>query len=130
MAYDDDRRHLHDSLETALGTRATETLMTYLPPVPWSEFATRAQLEDVRLELDGVRLELKGEIAELRGEMRQGFGELKGEFGELKGQFGELKGEVGILAGRVDAMTSRILLGQVASAGTLFALLLAADRLF
>lgn len=115
MAYDDDRRHLHDSLETALGARATDTLMTYLPPVPWTEFATRAQLE-------GVRLELKGEIAELRGEMRQGFGELRGEFGELRGEFGKL-------SGRMDAMTAKIIVGNVATAGALVALVLGASRL-
>jgi hypothetical protein len=61
-------------LEEVHGTRVAEAMMEVLAPLPWTEVATRADLERLSTELRGeisqLRAELRGEMAELRGEMR------------------------------------------------------------
>ena len=76
-----------------LGEEEAETLMESLPPVVWTQLATKDDLaaleERLRAEMNGQFALLRGEFAELKGE----FAELKGEFAELKGEFAELRGE-------------------------------------
>jgi hypothetical protein len=59
---DDDRRYLYELLERSLDARSAAILMARLPPVGWSDLATRQDVE-------ALRAELKGEMAELRGEV-------------------------------------------------------------
>ena len=84
-----------------LGEEEAETLMESLPPVVWSQLATKDDLaaleERLRAEMNGQFAQLRGEFAELKGE----FAELKGEFAELKGDLAEFKGEVALQLARL-----------------------------
>jgi len=64
-----------------------EIAMNAMPPIPFHEFVTKA---DLHAGLGELRGELKADIGEVRAEM----GELRGEMGELRGEMGELRGEL------------------------------------
>jgi len=42
---EDSRHHLHNTLDDLLGPQDAGTLMAYLPPVGWSDVATRRDLD-------------------------------------------------------------------------------------
>ena len=57
MAITETTRHqLFQRLEESLGPEAAATLMEHLPPVGWSDVATKRDLDHLRTELE-VRLE-------------------------------------------------------------------------
>ncbi|MGH9185025.1 MAG: hypothetical protein ACRD0U_04280 [Acidimicrobiales bacterium] len=133
MPYDDDRRHLADRLEGVLGDRAATTLMSHLPPVPWTELATRSDITGVRGEI----AELRGEVREFRGEMREFKGEVRGEMSELRGEMAELRGEMAELRGEmaglraeIRGLTPRLALASLGTSGALFGLVAAAVAVF
>jgi hypothetical protein len=75
MPVDERKRHLvRTGLEEVHGTEVADALMEMLAPLPWSEVATRDDLDRFGVELRGemaqLRAELRGEMAELRGELR------------------------------------------------------------
>ncbi len=115
MSYDDDRLELYTALQATLGAKPASTLMASLPPVPWNEFATKADLAGVR-----------GEIAQLRGE----FAELRGEFAELRGEFAELRGEIAELRGEIAGLVPKMMVANVVTTGVLVGAVLAIARLF
>jgi len=63
-----------------LGEEEAETLMESLPPVVWTQLATK---EDLAALEERLRAEMNGQFALLRGEMA----ELKGEIVNQKGEF-------------------------------------------
>lgn len=81
---DDARYRLHQRLEHVLGPDEAGTLMAHLPPVAWSDIATKQDLLDLRHELkgdiEGLRRDLGGDIDGLRRDidgLRQGFDGLR-----------------------------------------------------
>jgi len=84
---DEAARHaLYRSLEAAIGPEATSTMMTLLPPVGWSEVATRDDLRQLEASL-GQRLgaleaRLDGRIAGLEGHAAERMAGLEGHVAE------------------------------------------------
>lgn len=71
MSVSQSQRHqLFQWLEEAMGPERAAVMMDLLPPVGWSDLATKT---DVAM----VRIEVKGEMAELRGEMAHGFARMQ-----------------------------------------------------
>lgn len=66
MPVDDRSPQLHRKLIELLGAEDADTLMTRLPPVPWNEIATRADVDSA--------------VDRLRSEMHVGFADLRTEF--------------------------------------------------
>ncbi|QBI20854.1 hypothetical protein ER308_15600 [Egibacter rhizosphaerae] len=72
------RLRLLRKLESVLGAEEAETLMTYLPPVDWSQLATNDHVDqridalrsDLRAELADTRAELRAEITDTRSQIR------------------------------------------------------------
>lgn len=83
MAIDETRRELFTLLDERLGTRAAALLMAELPPAGWRDFATKRDIDALRIattrDMDVLRSELRGEMAELRGDMKGLRGEVKQE---------------------------------------------------
>ena len=73
-----ERFKLQQALIQVIGAEPTETLMANLPPVPWTELATKSDLARLSTELRGemaqlrsdLRSELRTEMAEFRGDLR------------------------------------------------------------
>lgn len=67
MSIDERARHeLRMRLEEVLGTDEATTLMHYLPPMDWSEIATKRDLDQLA---DRLRVEIHREGGALRTEM-------------------------------------------------------------
>jgi len=67
------RYHLHQKLEQVLGAEEATTLMEHLPPVGWSEMATKHDIGDLRASIGELSAATKHDIGELRasiGELR------------------------------------------------------------
>ena len=58
---EEDRYHLHQQLDEAVGEKGANTAMELLPPVGWAEVATNRDLDQL-----GERLEGRIERVELR----------------------------------------------------------------
>ncbi len=91
-----------------LGEEEAETLMESLPPVVWSQLATKddlAALENrLRAEMKGEFALLRGEFVELKGELTGIDGELTkidGKFAGIDGKFAELRGEIALQLARL-----------------------------
>lgn len=71
MVVDERSRHeLHLRLEGALGPEPAATLMEHLPPIDWSEFARKSDIETLGLVLRTEMAATKHElIALFRGEI-------------------------------------------------------------
>ncbi|MGH2810372.1 MAG: hypothetical protein ACRDIA_05770 [Actinomycetota bacterium] len=60
MAVDERSRHaLHSKLEKVLGEVEAVTLMELVPPVGWSEVATKRDLDVLRWDLDALRSDFR-----------------------------------------------------------------------
>ena len=82
---------LHDLLRQPLGEEAANKLMEFLPAVPWTELATKQDIELLRShDLVLLRNDLHGGMAELRSELRGEMAELRTE---LRGEMAELRAE-------------------------------------
>jgi hypothetical protein len=85
MAIDEQSRHrLHAKLEELLGEVEAATLMEHLPPVGWSDVATKRDLELTSRHLDEMesRFDLKLDALESRviGKMNERFVEIQRNF--------------------------------------------------
>ena len=112
---DENRRELFDLLEPTIGSRGAALLMARLPPMDWTELATKR-------DLDALRAELRGEMTGLRGEMA----ELRGEMAGLRGEMAELRGE---LRGEMRAQLPKLVAANIASMVGVAGLVLAAGAL-
>ena len=69
------RRHeLYNGLALVIGPELTETLMSFLPPVPFIDLATKDDIAglgtELRTEMTELRTEMTGFKAEVRSELR------------------------------------------------------------
>lgn len=91
-----------------LGEEEAETLMESLPPVVWSQLATKDDLgaleERLMSAMDTKFTEFKSEI---RGELTEFKSEIRGELGVMKGEFGVMKGELTAIEGRWSLQLAR-----------------------
>ncbi len=102
MTVDDRTRlNLHRKLDAVLGPEEADTLMAHLPPVTWSEIATKDDLQTL--------------ATTLRSEMHVGFADLRTEIGAVRTEI-------------ADAMTRQIK-WMVTFAAAWSSLLIAAVRL-
>ena len=95
------RQQLYHGLHSAIGPEATDTLMSYLPPVPIAELATKVDIGLLKADITDLQddiTELRGNITELRREMVELTTELRSEMvdlrTELRSEMAELKSEL------------------------------------
>jgi hypothetical protein len=64
------KRRLHARLCEVIGTEEADILMEQLPPITWTEFATKRDLDELRIatkhDIDELRIATKHDIDELR----------------------------------------------------------------
>ena len=71
MPVSESQRHqLFEWFQEAMGPERAAVMMDLLPPVGWSDLATKA-------DLHALRAELRGDIARLEGRMDHGFGRMQ-----------------------------------------------------
>ena len=74
---DEIRSDLHQYLKETMGEQHGNALMALLPPVGWTDLATKQDLahqsELTAREFAAVRAEMRSEFAAVRAEMRTGF---------------------------------------------------------
>lgn len=97
------RLELHHRLDEALGPDHAATLMDSLPPISWTELATKADLADLRAELDlrFDRVDLRFEQIDLR------FEQIDGRFEQIDGRFEQLDGRLTLMDGRFEQIDGR-----------------------
>lgn len=49
---DSSRASLFSSMSSLIGTEDAETLMTMIPPIPWRDFATKQDIENLKVTFD------------------------------------------------------------------------------
>jgi hypothetical protein len=124
------RRDLHRKLESVLGEREALTLMEHLPPVGWSDVATRRDVDTLRTDMDALGKELR---AELRGEV----GSLRTDVNTLSAAVdalgAALRGEIASVEGRLRqemaAQTRTLVFAMIGTMVALAALVLTASAL-
>jgi len=100
MARDPRSRHeLKRKLEEALGQEAADTLMEALPPHPWDELATKADVALLRTDVEALRADV--------GVLKSDVGVLKSDVGALKSDVGALKSDVTLLRRDVERLEER-----------------------
>jgi hypothetical protein len=74
MAIDERLRlNIHAKLTELLGSEEATALIEHIMPVPWTDVATKDDLQLMRADIDGFRAEIRADMADLRTEMHQGF---------------------------------------------------------
>lgn len=128
MAVDERARHeLRARLEEILGTDEATTLMHYLPPMDWSEVATKRDLDQLA---DRLRAEMRELFGDVRRELHQEVGGLRRELHqEIGGLRRELHQEIGGLRSDMSAQGRNLFFGMLASNATLVGLVFAAMKL-
>ncbi|KAA0233472.1 MAG: hypothetical protein EDR02_13380 [Actinobacteria bacterium] len=100
MTVDEPRRHaLYTRLEHVLGAEHATTFMQLTPPTEWTDFATKHDLEALRVGLearmDRLEAEMRAEIQSLRAEILGEMQSLRAEIlGEMQGLRAEILGEM------------------------------------
>jgi hypothetical protein len=128
-----DRLRLFETARRSWGDEAAATLMDLLPPLDWSQVATKQDLAELRSDL-------RAEIADLRGELHREIGSVRAEIaglradltGEITGVRAELKSDIADLRSEVHLRfaehTRTIVLAVVGSNVALVGLTYAAAR--
>jgi hypothetical protein len=120
MTADEQARHrLHQRLDDVLGHDEAGTLMSSLPPIDWTQLATRDDLLVLRTELGGFRTELGGfriELDGFRAEVDRRFVEVDRHFVEVDRRFDEVDRRFDALEERLDTRldaTEHHILGEM-----------------
>jgi hypothetical protein len=75
------RHRLYETIKQAWGEDNAAELMSYLPPVGWSDVATKGDLDThraaTRQDLVLLGAELRGEVAQLGAELREDLAKLE-----------------------------------------------------
>jgi hypothetical protein len=89
-AHEEIRYRLQRKLTELVGEEEAAALMASLPPVAWTDLATKDDLialeRNLRAELRGSLSELRGEISELRGELHSEIGSVRSEIGSVRSE--------------------------------------------
>jgi len=85
------RYHLHQKLEQVLGAEEATTLMEHLPPVGWSEMATKHDIGDLRASIGELSAATKHDIGDLRASIGELSAATKHDISELRASIGELR---------------------------------------
>ena len=154
MSVDEGARfRLFESAQRQLGHDEAVTLMEMLPPLPWSDVATKEDLSslgaamksdlavlgsELRAEMSQLKGELRSDMSDLKGELRSDMSDLKGELrsemsdlkGELRSEMSQLKGELKAeIADRTSSVVRTMVLAMIANNAAVFGLSFAAARL-
>ncbi len=82
-----DRLDLRQEFERLFNNkRIAEIAMQAMPPIDYSQLATKEDLAALDARLTGDMSQLRGEFAQLRGEFAQLRGEMHGEFGKIRSE--------------------------------------------
>ena len=108
LAIDEEARYaLYRRLEEVLGQPYAGTMIASLPPVPWSDFATKRDLEALEARITGRFDRLEGTLDRRFGEIDARFGEIGRRFGEIDRRFGEVDARFGEVDARFGEMFAR-----------------------
>ncbi|TVR21457.1 MAG: hypothetical protein EA389_15000 [Ilumatobacter sp.] len=73
-----ERHHLYEVLKAHLGAASADTLMNLIPPIGWSDLATKSDLASTKAELTaeiaGLRGDMAREISTAQSELSRTFG--------------------------------------------------------
>ncbi|MGY6502485.1 MAG: hypothetical protein ACXIVQ_16490 [Acidimicrobiales bacterium] len=103
MAVTENARHkLYQRLESVIGPDEADTIMELLPPVGWSQVATKDDLHQLEARVDtrfdALETSLRSEIASLGSELRSDTGTLRSDMvilgSELRSDIGTLRTEL------------------------------------
>lgn len=85
MAFtEESRRRLHRELTGVMGEEGATLVVEHLPPMDWTDLATKRDLADTKAEL-------RGEMAMLRAEMTAGFALVNERFNSMEERFTSLE---------------------------------------
>lgn len=75
-----ERHHLYESLKIHLGSESADTLMNLIPPIDWSELATKSDFRRIDERIDAMSetmataMATKTDLAEMRADLMRTFG--------------------------------------------------------
>jgi len=81
---EESRYRLFKRLEQTLGADDANTLMEHLPPVGWSDVATKVDLDHLHAATQADLAEVRGDVAQLLGATRADIAELRGDIALLR----------------------------------------------
>jgi hypothetical protein len=123
MSISEQSRHqLYQRLEEILGPGPAATLMEHLPPVGWSDVATKRDLE----ALEG---RLQGQFGQEFGRVHEEFGRVHEELGRVWQEFGRVHEELGRVREEIAGWGRTIVLTNVAAVMAAVGFAFAAARL-
>ncbi len=94
-----DRLDLRQGLERVLSDpRLAAIAMEAMPPIDYSQLATKSDLVALGLSIDGRFAEVDGHFAQVEGR----FAEVEGRFAQIEGRFTAVEGKVDALDGKID----------------------------
>ena len=137
MAADESVRYrLQRKLEELVGPEEATELMASTPPFPWTELATKRDLDLLGRELRGEMRELRGELLERIGALEAKIGGVEAKIGGVEGKIGGVEAKIGGVEakiggveGKMGSQTRTITLANFASVFTAVGLVLAATKL-
>ncbi|MBW3667771.1 MAG: hypothetical protein KY443_01045 [Actinobacteria bacterium] len=84
---EESRRQLHRALTGVMGEEGATLVVEHLPPMDWSEVATKRDLADTKTELRAEIHDVRREVAMLRAEMTAGFALVNERFTSVDARF-------------------------------------------
>ena len=70
---DQKRTDLHNFVRENWGTEMGDTLMEFLPNLPWTDVATRQDIANIRVELGSLRQNVDADMRRIESQMDSGF---------------------------------------------------------
>lgn len=106
---EESRRRLHRELTGVMGEEGATLVVEHLPPIDWSEVATKR-------DLAATKAELRAEIAMLRAEMTAGFALVDARFTSIDAHFTSIEARLAqhekLFATKADVLAVSVQLEQ------------------